>query len=326
MEEKRGNKWTEQDIEFLRNNYTEMEHIDLGLVLGKTPHAVRNKCCRLQLRKKPLEWTEAEDGRLKELYKSFGEYQFDLDRVAKKMGRSRWGVGIRASRLGLGDYTRTKREGRKDRRRFKGDTQALNDYLSATMREWHVKNEHPCGFKGKKHSEKTRRLIREKNRKAATKITSEQREEMTLKGRKTRMERYETLGRPVVQTNPYSRARGGTRDDLGFYVRSRWEANYARYLRFLKDKGEIHDWEYEPDIFVFHGEIRGSISYTPDFKVTENNGRVVYHEVKGWMDSKSKTKLKRMKKHYPDVEIIIIAWKEYNAISKYSGLIENWED
>jgi len=164
------------------------------------------------------------------------------------------------------------------------------------------------------------------NRKAATKITSEQREEMTLKGRKTRMERYETLGRPVVQTNPYSHARGGTRDDLGFYVRSRWEANYARYLRFLKDKGEIHDWEYEPDIFVFHGEIRGSISYTPDFKVTENNGRVVYHEVKGWMDSKSKTKLKRMKKHYPDVEIIIIAWKEYNAISKYSGLIENWED
>jgi len=319
-------KWAKSEIAFLWCNYAKMEYADIGLVLGRTFAAVRNKCWQLRLRKEPLDWTEAEDGRLRELYKRFGEYQFDLDYVAKKMGRSRWGVAMRASRLGLGDQTRTKREGRKDRRKFKGDRQALSDYLSTTMRDWHVKNEHPRGMKGKKHSEKTRRLIEKKSRATARTITPEQREAMTLKGRKTRLKRYETLGRPVVQTNPYSRARRGVRDDLGFYVRSGWEANYARYLKFLKDNGEIQDWEYEPDLFVFHGEIRGSLSYTPDFRVTENSGRIVYHEVKGWMDSKSKTKLKRMKKHYPDIEVIIIAKKEYDAISKYSGLIEHWED
>ena len=127
-------------------------------------------------------------------------------------------------------------------------------------------------------------------------------------------------------TNAYSRAKGGKREDLGgMYFRSRWEANYARYLNWLKEQGEIKNWEYEPETFVFHGATRGALSYTPDFVITEKDGAVVYHEVKGWMDSKSKTKLKRMEKFYPEIKITVIDEPAYNAIKKFSALIPEWE-
>ncbi len=123
-----------------------------------------------------------------------------------------------------------------------------------------------------------------------------------------------------------SRAKSGFRADLGLYVRSRWEANYARYLNWLKAKGHITGWAYEPDTFWFEAIKRGTRSYTPDFKVTENDGRVVYHEVKGWMDAKSATKLKRMAKYYPDVAIVVIDRASYNAIRKWRQLIPDWEE
>ena len=63
----------------------------------------------------------------------------------------------------------------------------------------------------------------------------------------------------------------------------------------------------------------------PDFKVINNDDSFEYHEVKGWMDGKSKTKLRRMKQFYPDVKVIVIGEKEYKAIAEWSELIPNWE-
>lgn len=124
----------------------------------------------------------------------------------------------------------------------------------------------------------------------------------------------------------YSRARGGKRADLDDrYFRSRWEANYARYLNFLVAKGSIAAWAYEPKTFVFEGVTRGALTYTPDFLVTDMDGSTAWHEVKGWMDAKSKGKLKRMAKFFPDEEVIIIGPEEYGAISKWAGLVEGWE-
>jgi hypothetical protein len=70
---------------------------------------------------------------------------------------------------------------------------------------------------------------------------------------------------------------------------------------------------------------RGFSSYTPDFKVTENNGDIIYHEVKGWMDPKSKTRMKRMAHYHPEIRIILIGEKEYKALSKWRAMIPNWE-
>lgn len=123
----------------------------------------------------------------------------------------------------------------------------------------------------------------------------------------------------------HSRGKGGTREDLGIYVRSSWEANYARYLNFLKERGFIHDWDFETDIFYFEKIKRGIRSYTPDFKVWKTENEYEYHEVKGYMDPKSLTKLERMNKFYPREKIYVIGQEEYKEIKKLSVFIENWE-
>jgi len=132
-----------------------------------------------------------------------------------------------------------------------------------------------------------------------------------------------------IRKNPkniYSNARGGTREDLGFYVRSRWEANVARYLKYLVEKGDVYKWEYETDTFWFEGIKRGTRSYTPDFKVWETkNSEPYYWEVKGYMDKKSNTRMKRMAKYHPNIRVDLIMKEEYEEISKIANLIENWE-
>ena len=121
--------------------------------------------------------------------------------------------------------------------------------------------------------------------------------------------------------------KGGYREDIDMYVRSRWEANYARYLNWLKDKKEIVSWEYEPQTFEFYGIKRGNRFYTPDFKIVLNNGKDEYHEIKGYLDARSKTKLKRMNKYYPGIKIMLIDAKEYKAIrKKICRIIPNWEE
>lgn len=110
------------------------------------------------------------------------------------------------------------------------------------------------------------------------------------------------------------------------YYRSLWEGNYARYLEWLKSRGAIADWEHEPEEFWFGGVKRGCVSYLPDFRVTELNGEVAYHEVKGWMDARSKTKISRMAKYHPGVKLVVIDKKQYAAIkAQVSRLVPGWE-
>jgi hypothetical protein len=117
----------------------------------------------------------------------------------------------------------------------------------------------------------------------------------------------------------------GRRAGLEGYFKSRWEANVARYLEFLKGRGEINDWKYEPETFWFEKIKRGVRSYTPDFRVEETSGAVVYWEVKGYMDARSKTKIKRMRIYHPDIKLVLIDREGYKAISKWSRLILGWE-
>lgn len=115
---------------------------------------------------------------------------------------------------------------------------------------------------------------------------------------------------------------GGVR----LYARSRWEANYARHLEFLREHGAIRSWEHEPQTFWFEKIKRGCCSYLPDFRVVENSGEVVFHEVKGWMDARSVTKLKRMAKYHPTVKLRVIRadWFRTNN-RKMAALIPDWE-
>ena len=109
--------------------------------------------------------------------------------------------------------------------------------------------------------------------------------------------------------------------------KSRWEANYARYLEWLKGKGLIREWEYERETFWFLKIKRGVRSYTPDFRVTEAGGRQVYHEVKGWMDPRSATILKRMRIYHPAVPLLLIDAKAFRAIARdVHRLVPGWDN
>jgi len=120
---------------------------------------------------------------------------------------------------------------------------------------------------------------------------------------------------PNVQRGDYENSKGT------MYFRSKWEANYALFLDFLVRQNEIKEWEYEADVFIFEQIQFGTRSYRPDFKVFNHNRSFEYHEVKGYMDSKSKTKLKRMAKYYPEVKIVLIDSAYYRDLNKKMGKI-----
>lgn len=129
------------------------------------------------------------------------------------------------------------------------------------------------------------------------------------------------------KSDAYSRLKKGSVEFGGkkFYAKSLWECNVAAYYEFLKSINEISDWFYEPDTFWFEKIKRGVRSYTPDFKIISKEGETYYVEVKGYMDSKSKTKLKRMTKYHPSVRIDLIDREKYKDICRLSGMIKNWD-
>jgi len=106
--------------------------------------------------------------------------------------------------------------------------------------------------------------------------------------------------------------------DRNIYFRSNWEYRYALYLQFLKEQGVIQEWEHEPKTFWFELIKRGVRSYLPDFKIIKDDGTHYWVEVKGYMDSKSKTKLKRFKKYYPEEQLFLA---DESWFKKYKHLL-----
>ena len=189
------------------------------------------------------------------------------------------------------------------------------------LREYIKENGHPRGALGMKHSALAKETISIKSRLAWAKKTDEQLDKhskmASINGAKT-----SPINRQGASWKAGWREIGGYRK----YYRSRWEANYARFLEKLRKDGLIKSWLHEPKTFWFDGIKRGCMSYLPDFEVIENGGRFVYHEVKGWMDDRSKTKIKRMAKYHPTTELVLIGSKEYKELDKKCRLvIEGWE-
>lgn len=91
--------------------------------------------------------------------------------------------------------------------------------------------------------------------------------------------------------NAYKHTKSGYRKDLGLNLRSNWEANFARILNAYDTS-----FEFEPKVFTFPVK-RGTKGYTPDFYFPFYDEWV---EIKGYLDDKSKIKIKRFKRYYPD--------------------------
>ena len=98
----------------------------------------------------------------------------------------------------------------------------------------------------------------------------------------------------------FAHAVKGIRKDIHrhYCFRSKTEANFARVLKFLKTK-----WAYEELKFEFHGAKRKPYSYLMDFEIKESTDSVLIpglYEIKGYMDGRSRNKLRSLKKYYPE--------------------------
>jgi hypothetical protein len=322
---RRANIWTDEQIQYLRENYSHKNIEGICEFLGRSKRAVIGKASELRLCPKN-KWKDWEVNAVREAYVRAGIDPVDMVALCALLGRDRTTITGKASELGLTSTTRRKKVGGAvDKRKFKGDAQALSRYLSEKTLERYAEGRHPRGMLGKKHTAETRRIIGEKSQAKWSAMSERERQEQLDKAYATR--------KSNGFAPPKAPARGswaaGWRDVGGrrIYMRSRWEANYAHYLQWLLDRGEIASWEYEPKTFWFEAIKRGVRSYKPDFLVRENNGHCAWHEVKGWMDARSKTTLRRMTKYYPEETVKVIDAKAYRAIRKFAlGLVPGWED
>ena len=310
---------------------------DISKELGKLPKSIKNKACSLGITHNKC-YTDEEKEFIKENYKSY-----NLKEIAEKLDREKSNICRYARQIGLERTGKKKEETKTFRDEFgiwhpkgwvreveytkdRSERQKKWNELHPehvqkcveSMAQWRKKNGHPRGMLGKHHSEKYCNEISKRVKEYWENITAEEIEEWARKQRETR-KKNGTLNVNRNNSKSHSRSKSGKRPDLNNqFFRSTWEANVARYFNFLGIK-----WEYEPKVFVFNEIKRGTLSYTPDFYLPDKN---LWVEVKGWMDDKSKVKLKRFAKYYPEENLELIGAKEYKEIKEnYSSLIEHWE-
>lgn len=121
----------------------------------------------------------------------------------------------------------------------------------------------------------------------------------TIKNKIKEIENKEKGIEPTVKTKGIKSKIGKRKDCNNLFFRSAWEANLYRYL---KRCSEIIKVEYEPVDFTFwqFGHKKGTVSYTPDFRVTFNNGNWIWIEVKGFLKPSDKTRIRRFQKYFPE--------------------------
>lgn len=303
-------QWTPAEDTYLEDNYLTKTHEEIGAVLDRTVNAVRNRACKLGFQKKVARHTDETRERVRAAYAKHDGQPLDLNALANELGMTRPALATLAHDLGVTDITRPHSEATRE-----GQRQRMTAYLA--------EHGHPRGMLGKAHTNATKRVISQAGKERFARMAEDERGGHILKALKTKHAKGNLLlPRKNVTWKQGWRTIGGQR----IYFRSKWEMNYARYLEWLRERGEIKAWEYEPTTFWFEAIKRGTRSYTPDFRVTERNGKVAYHEVKGWMDDRSKTKLKRMAKYHPEVKILLIDADTFRSIAATaSKVVPGWE-
>lgn len=117
--------------------------------------------------------------------------------------------------------------------------------------------------------------------------------------------------------------------DKEIYFRSLWEANYGLYLEWLKQQGQIHDWEYEPERYYFiltEGNRQKALGngYLPDFRIWTSKTDFYLAEIKG--RPQGMIKLKRMKKYYPHIKIELVDRRSYGDLKRKLGKVLHFYD
>lgn len=257
-----------------------------------------------------MRFTEDEKQKIRDWYDSHTDY-LNLDELSRKMNRPKTSICRIAKELGLTRF------GRKPKWFMEKSGKLLGE---------HVRKNHPRGMLGKHHTQEYKEKM-SKRVKLQWDDPNSTFNSIEFKNRQAlRMSKQQEISRKTNSPNAYSNCHGGKREDLnGMYFRSSWEANYARYLNLLKHDGVISKWEYEANTFRFPQGFGNVLSYTPDFKIF-NDDSFYFVEVKGWMNERSKAALEKMNKYYPDINIIVVDEHAYKELKRaYSSSIKNWE-
>ncbi len=134
--------------------------------------------------------------------------------------------------------------------------------------------------------------------------------------KKEMSEKFKGKNNPMFG-KPSPHRKGGFRKDLGHYVRSAWEADFARILKLYHYK-----YEYEPITFELKLPNNEIYHYTPDFYVKSNN---TFYEVKGWMHDLDEKKIELFQKQYPQYNFVLINKTKFAEFAlQYKNLIK-WE-
>ena len=287
-------KWTNEQIAFLTENYPKQGKAWCCEKMQLSEQQIRHKASKLQLKARGISiaWQDKQKQHSQKLQGRIKPNHSALTKQKYKDGLQPLASWVKAN----------------------------GQLISNKRKEWYQNNPHPKGATGMKHTVETKKVLSEMSKQMWANMTEDQLDgyskRASINGHK------QTMNRANASWKAAWREIGGYKK----YYRSRWEANYARYLEWMRLQGLIAGWLHEPDTFWFEGIKRGCMSYLPDFKIKEIDGTESYHEVKGWMDDRSKTKIKRMAKYHPNVKLVIIASKDYKALEKQcKDTIEGWE-
>jgi hypothetical protein len=155
-------------------------------------------------------FAEHEKDRLRRDYELFAN-RGRLHVLAAQMGRTKQFLCRQAGELGLTDANRSKA--------------CLAPQMSKRAKQWHAKNPHPRGMLGKKHSESTKDVFSQLSFDRWNALSEDERIAIAEKAKTTWKAGWREIG--------------GYRK----FYRSKWEANYARYLEWLRARGEITAWD-----------------------------------------------------------------------------------
>jgi len=273
----------------------------VGLEVGLCGQSVHERLTRLGIIKKMNVLSDDEKIKIRLLYEwGFISGDGKMQALARDIGRTRQFISRYAKEIGLTNKHRKKH-------------QSIRNQLSTNSKTWHSINEHPKGFSGHKHKLESLAIISSKSKNSWTAKSDEEKSTKIMKMLKTKSLKG-NLHPPRHKTS----WKGGWHQigDRKIYMRSSWEYKYALLLDNRKRLGLIKDWFYEEDTFWFDAIKTGTRCYTPDFKIFNNDDSVEYHEIKGWMDNKSKTKIARMAKYHPNINLIVIDSALYKKIIK----------
>ncbi|AZV56054.1 DUF1064 domain-containing protein [Clostridium sp. AWRP] len=93
----------------------------------------------------------------------------------------------------------------------------------------------------------------------------------------------------------------------GIRFDSKDEARYYEYLKKLKAKGVIENFELQPKFtlipaFIYKGEKERPATYTLDFLIYNIDGTEIYVDVKGDSTPQGELKFKMLKHLHPDMD------------------------